>query len=111
MSPETARPAAGASRAGLDDFRVAAESRFSLHPIALRAQAQRRLRRQRQVEWICRTPRLVAELIDEIARHHGIEDDITRRLAAYAALDPALLVSVGGDRFPASPVRIVGGAP
>jgi hypothetical protein len=68
------------------------------------------LRRQRDVEKICRTPRLVAELLDELARHHDIADDIDRRLAAYASIDPALLAAVGGDRFPASPIRAVGDA-
>ena|SRR5438309_9347174 len=66
------------------------------------------LRRQRDVEQICRIPRLVAELLDEIGRHHRIEDDIGRRLAAYASLDPGLLRALGGDRFAASPTRLIG---
>jgi hypothetical protein len=70
----------------------------------------RRLRRQRQVERICRTPRLVAELLAELGRYHGIAEDIDRRLAAYSSLDPALLAVVGGDRFPASPTRLIGSA-
>ena len=45
------------------------------------------LRRQRQVEHVRKIPRLVAELLDEIGRHHGIEDDIGRRLERYADLD------------------------
>ena len=44
------------------------------------------LRRQRDVERICRIPRLVFELLNELGRHHGLADDIDRRLAAYAAL-------------------------
>lgn len=67
------------------------------------------LRRQREVERICRIPRLVAELLAEIGRHYGIADDIDRRLASYSSLDPALLAVVAADRFPTSPVRIVGG--
>jgi hypothetical protein len=53
--------------------------------------------------------RAVFELFDELARHHGIGDDIDRRLARYAALDPAVLAVVGGDRFAAAPLRAVGG--
>ncbi len=59
------------------------------------------LRRQRQVETICWLgSRVVAELLDELARHHGIAADIDRRLARYAACDPVLLAATGGDRFP-----------
>jgi hypothetical protein len=65
------------------------------------------LRRQRQVERICRIPRLVAELLDEIDRHHGLGADLDRRLERYAALDPELLRAVGGDRFPQTPMRLV----
>ena|ERR1700676_734402 len=67
------------------------------------------LRRQRQVEKICRTPRLVAELLAEIGRHHGIEADVGRRVERYAAIDPGILRAVGGDRFPAAPMRLVEG--
>jgi hypothetical protein len=67
-----------------------------------------RLRRRRQVERICRIPRLVAELLDEIARHHGLVEDIDRRIAAYAGIDPDLLRQVGGDRFAPAPIRAIG---
>ena len=70
-----------------------------------------RLRHQRQVEHLCKIPRLVAELLAEIGRHHGIEDDIAARLQRYAQLDPDLLTAVGADRFPAAPLRLIGGAP
>jgi hypothetical protein len=77
----------GADRAGLDDC-VTAESRPLLSQNnAVRQAAELRLRRQRQVELICETPRLVAELLEEIGRHHGIADDIDARLAARF-LDP-----------------------
>jgi hypothetical protein len=77
-------------------------------PIAsLQAAAIVRLRRQRYIQKICRIPRLVAELLDEIGRHHGIAKDIDHRLARYAAIDPALLAAVGGDRFPHPPVHMV----
>jgi hypothetical protein len=68
------------------------------------------LRRQRAIERICKIPRLVAELLDEIGRHHGISGDIERRLDGYAGLDRNLLAALGADRFPFSPVRLVGGA-
>jgi hypothetical protein len=68
------------------------------------------LRRQRQVERICRIPCLVAELLDEIGRQHGIEADIEWRLERFADLDLEMLRAVGGDRFPAPPLRLVGGA-
>jgi hypothetical protein len=71
----------------------------------------RNLRRQRHVEQICRIPRLVYELLDEIGRHHGIADDIDRRLERYARLDPPVLAAVGGDRFPPSPIRALKAAP
>jgi hypothetical protein len=78
---------------------------------AAQSQHLRRLHQQREVERVCRTPRLAHELLLEIGRHHGIEDDIARRLTAYAGLDHRLLAAVGADRFPAPPMRIVGRAP
>src|SRR4051812_42682747 len=70
-----------------------------------------RLRRQWQVERIHRLgARAVAELLDEIGRHNPeIVADLDRRIAAYAAIDAEILGAVGGDRFPASPMRVVGG--
>jgi hypothetical protein len=52
----------------------------------------------------------VYELLAELVRHHpGIADDLDRRLAAYTSrLIPALLRATGGDRFPASPLHLVG---
>ena len=110
MSPETARPAGwGPNRAGLDDLRVAAESEASLIQNPSHTQAQRRLRRQRHVEQIHRLgARVIFELVDELDRHHGLGDDLDRRLERYAALDHRLLAALGGDRFPASPMRVVG---
>jgi len=51
------------------------------------------------------------EFVDELARHHPeIASDIDRRLAAYAErLSPELLHAIGGDQFPVSPMRVVGG--
>jgi hypothetical protein len=51
--------------------------------------------------------RTTFEFIDELARHHGIGDDLDERLAKYAALDPTIVRLVGGDRFPPHPPRAV----
>ena len=68
------------------------------------------LRRQRHVKALHRLgPRAVHELLDEIARVHGIAADIDQRLAAYAAIDPEKLRLAGGDRFAPAPLRIIGG--
>jgi hypothetical protein len=72
----------------------------------------RRLRRQRNARAVHGLgPRTVFELIDEIAKHHpSIADDFDRRLARYAALDPAALRAAGGDGFAPLPLRSIGGA-
>lgn len=68
------------------------------------------LRRQRQIQQLCRTPRLVYEFIDELDRHHNLGEDLDRRLERYASLDVGILQALGADRFPLSgPLRIVGG--
>jgi hypothetical protein len=111
---KTARPpnAGGVERPGLDDLRVAAESEASLFQNALRAQATRRLRRQRLVERIhALGARAVFELVDELDRHHALGDDLDRRLQRYADADPELLRALGVHRFAPSPMRIVGGRP
>ena len=112
MAPKIGRPesSTGANRATLD-FRGQRESRSSLKHNALRAQAQQRLRRQRLTERVHRLgARVMFELVDEIARHHGLGDDLDRRLERYAGLDLAPLAELSGDRFPASLMPIVGSA-
>jgi len=70
----------------------------------------RRLRRQRDAQRLhALGPRVLFELLDELARVHGIEADIDRRLSMFAGLDTGMLRAVGGDRFPAAPMRLVGG--
>jgi hypothetical protein len=78
---------------------------------SLKAQAQQRLRRQQLARRVHRLgARVVFELIDEIARHHDdLADDIDRRLASYASLNREVLQATGGDRFPPSPTRAIGG--
>ena len=95
---------------GAADDESGLELRFS-GTSADKPQALARLRQQRAVEHICKIPRLVDELLDEIGRHHGIEQDIAARLERYAALDPEVLCVFGADRFPALPMRIISDAP
>ena len=80
------------------------------NPAVLRTQASPRLQRQRHVEQVHRLgARVIFELVDELDRHHGLGDDLDRRLERYAGLDPEVLPAVGGDRFPSAPLRVVGG--
>ncbi len=51
----------------------------------------------------------VYTFLAEIGRAHGIEDDILRRLKAYARLDPKVLRALGGDKFPPSPLMVIDG--
>src|SRR4051812_45574093 len=73
------------------------------------AAAPSALRRRRHAEAIHRLgPRVLAELIDEIRRHHpAIVDDIDWRIYRYAALDPVILAAAGGDRFPRPPLHAI----
>ena len=76
-----------------------------------KSQASARLRRQRHVEQVHRLgARVIFELLNELDRVHGLGDDLDRWLERYARLDPDLLAALGADRFPAAPLRIVGGA-
>lgn len=105
--PKRNSPAAGrATRAG--DRVPADEARFDNTVAVLRLAATRRLQRQRQIERIYALgSRIIFELIDEIDRHHGLGNDIDQRLMRYARLDPLILATVGGDRFPNMPLRIL----
>jgi hypothetical protein len=98
---------AGADRAGI---RHAEQRSFTRD--SLKRQAQQRLRRQHLARQVHRLgPRVLFEVIDEIARHHDIAEDVDRRLAAYVdRLTPAMLRATGGDRFPPSPTRLFRGA-
>ena len=51
---------------------------------SLKGQAQQRLRRQHLARQVHRLgARVLFEVLDEIARQHGIDEDVDRRLAAY----------------------------
>ena len=52
-------------------------------------------------------PRPLAEMLSEIAAATGEPGLIADRLQAYAALDPAVLRAVGGDRFPPNVLEVV----
>lgn len=59
-------------------------------------------------------PRVLLELVLEIAAANDAIPDAADRLAAYATLTPAMLRAAGGDRFPPRRPRLVprdGGAP
>jgi hypothetical protein len=68
-----------------------------------------RLRRQRAAARVRRLgARVVFELINEICRRYpSIAADLDHRFARFAAIDPGILAAVGGDRFAASPMRLV----
>jgi len=65
--------------------------------------------RQRQIEAVYLLgARVVDELIDQIARHHDLREDIDRRLAMYAAFAPVAVAVAHGDKFAPPPLRVVG---
>ena len=76
--------------------------------LAGRNDTVRRPRRQRAVAAIHRLgPRVLAELLDEIGRHHGIADALEARVIRCAGLDPEILRAVGADRFALPPVWVI----
>jgi hypothetical protein len=106
MAQKVARPVCGDRATGNHGY--AGKRPFTRLNYATQVLA--RLRRQRYVEQICQAPRLVFELIEEIKRHHPtIADDVDARLERYASVNRHLLAAVGGDRFPAMPLRVIGG--
>jgi hypothetical protein len=52
-------------------------------------------------------PRVVAELLAELGARYLIRTPIEALLERYAALDPAALAAVGGDRMPPPPIHLV----
>jgi hypothetical protein len=66
------------------------------------------LRRQLLIERIHRLgPRVVLELIDELARRHELGPDLDARLERYAAADPLAFAIAGAARFPALPIWLI----
>jgi hypothetical protein len=69
------------------------------------------LRRQRYAARIWPLgDRVLFELVDHIAGRFDLEDEVDSLLDRFAALDPAVLRALGGDRLPPNPTRVVGGA-
>jgi hypothetical protein len=54
--------------------------------------------------------RVVFELLDEIGRANGIENDVWERLRGYSELRPEILALVGGNKFPPAPLHLVEGS-
>jgi hypothetical protein len=53
-------------------------------------------------------PRVFAEFLAEIGAEHLIRTAIDRMLERYTRLDPEVLRTAGGDRFPPLPIHLVG---
>ena len=71
---------------------------------------QRRIRRLSCAQRVWRLgDRVLFGLVDHLACRFGLEDEIDRLLDRFAALDPAVLRALGGDRLPAPPIHRVGG--
>jgi hypothetical protein len=63
---------------------------------------------QRNVERVCALgPRPVGEMLEELGRRYLIRTAIDEVVQAYAALDPAIVSLVGGDRFAPRPLLVV----
>lgn len=77
--------------------------------MTIRGDALAQLRAERDALAVHRLgPRVMLELLAEIARDNGIEDGVRERLAAYAArLTPEMLAVTGGDRLVPRPLRLV----
>ena len=55
---------------------------------------------RRQVERLCRHPRLVVELLAELGAERLTRTDIESKLERYAALSDEALAATGGDQMP-----------
>jgi len=67
-----------------------------------------RLRLERGVRRLhAQGPRVVAELLTELAERDDAVPHLLRRLDAYNALTPTMLRAAGGDRFAPRPLRQV----
>ena len=52
-------------------------------------------------------PRVLAELLDEIAHRTGCPDIVADRIEAYADLDIEMVIAAGGDKFPPNVLGVV----
>ena len=65
-----------------------------------------RAARERDIAHLCNLgARSVGEFLAEIARAHGIADDIARRLVTYRRLSPEIVAALGADKFAPPPIR------
>jgi hypothetical protein len=62
---------------------------------------------RRCVEDLCHHPRLVAELLAEIAAERSIRLEVETKLARYCGLATEALATTGGDRLPPLPLHAV----
>jgi hypothetical protein len=62
---------------------------------------------RRQVERLCRHPRLIAEIFAEIAAEQDIAHEVEAKLSRYNDLSDEALAVTGGDRFPSAPLHKV----
>jgi hypothetical protein len=62
---------------------------------------------RRQVETLCRLPRLAAELLAELAAERGMVSLVRSKLDRYCSLPASALAATGGDRFPPTPLHEV----
>jgi len=60
---------------------------------------------QRQIDRVCRFPRLAGELLDELARLEGVGGTILALLERYSKLSFEDLAVVGGLSWPQPPTR------
>lgn len=80
-----------------------------LHPIGqIAAEIVADLRFRRKVQRLHRLgDRVLDEFLAEIGAERGITTIIERKVERYVALDPKALKTLGGDRFPPLPIRVV----
>ena len=76
-------------------------------PGELTAEIVSDVRFRHQVEHVCRHPRLVVEMLAELAAERNIRVPIEEKLARYAAISDEVLAAAGGDRMSPVPVHEV----
>ena len=59
---------------------------------------------QRQVERLCRHPRLIVELLDELGAERLNRTEIETKLERFAALSDEALAATGGDQMQPTPI-------
>jgi hypothetical protein len=62
---------------------------------------------RRQVETLCAHPRLMAELLAEIAAERSIRFEVEAKLNRFVSLPPLVMEATGAGLFWPMPVRLV----